>query len=144
MSVYYFPLITFHSLLLHYQYWMCIVGARFSRDGEQHSHDYWAWVAKAKQKKWRPGTCLSKRDKDLFHSYRERLKLLRACITSQEVAQRKAATPTKAIVSFPLLVSFPFIQLRNAWHIIHPRRLWLANLGPIGAPCITDIVTVPA
>lgn len=54
---------------------------------------------------WWPRTCLSKRDKCLFHDYRERLKLLRAYITSQEVVQHKAAIPTKAITPF-LSLSF--------------------------------------
>lgn len=45
------------------------------------AQSYWGWTETG----W-PETCLSKRDKGLFHDYRERLKLLWAYITSQEVA----------------------------------------------------------
>lgn len=75
-------------------------------------------VAEAERRRGRPRTCLSKQDKGLFHDYRERLKLLRACVTSQEVVQHMAAIPSGAITSFLWLISLSFISSAHTCHVL--------------------------
>lgn len=94
---------------------------------------------------WWPRTCLSKRDKCLFHDYRERLKLLRAYITSQEVVQHKAAIPTKPSPRFSRSsrsLSSAQKYLTCSYSTLHLPSL--STLHPIGMLCISGVVTLVA
>lgn len=67
-------------------------------------------------------------DKSLFHDYRERLKLLRAYITSREVMQHDAAIPTKPSPRSPRPSrSLSAQKYLTCYYSLHPQPPLIVN-----------------